>query len=107
MTVTSTSGQRTTDAVVRRWFRFGGCCQGVGFRYTAMDAANLLGLSGWVKNDPDGTVELEAQGPASAIAAFLTKLQGAYRRLPTIRFWVQDMRELPVDPSETSFRVRY
>lgn len=36
--------------------------QGVGFRFFIRRAASSLGVSGWVRNTPDGTVELVAQG---------------------------------------------
>ena len=45
----------------RRW-RFYGSVQGVGFRYYARAAALHLGLTGWVANNWDGSVTLEAQG---------------------------------------------
>ncbi|HIX77005.1 MAG TPA: acylphosphatase [Candidatus Fusicatenibacter merdavium] len=41
---------------------FSGSVQAVGFRYRAVHAAGSLGLTGWVKNCWDGTVEMEAQG---------------------------------------------
>ncbi|NHQ59562.1 acylphosphatase [Chlorobium sp. BLA1] len=39
-----------------------GLVQGVGFRMFIDRVANELNLHGWVKNRPDGTVEIEAQG---------------------------------------------
>ena len=39
-----------------------GRVQGVGFRYTARDEAQGLGLKGWVRNRPSGEVELVAEG---------------------------------------------
>lgn len=47
-----------------------GYVQGVGFRYSARREAAKLGLVGWVRNLPDGDVEVLAEGPRSAIAAF-------------------------------------
>ena len=47
----------------RRHWRFTGQVQGVGFRYRAQYAAQRLGLTGWVENNWDGSVEMEAQGP--------------------------------------------
>jgi acylphosphatase len=45
-----------------------GRVQKVGFRWYVMKNAQRLGLAGWVRNNPDGTVELEAAGPAEGIA---------------------------------------
>lgn len=39
-----------------------GDVQGVGFRYFLLRKANQLGLTGWVRNNDDGTVELVAEG---------------------------------------------
>jgi len=39
-----------------------GDVQGVGFRYFVLRQAERLGLSGWVRNNDDGTVELVAEG---------------------------------------------
>ncbi|MBL9018178.1 MAG: acylphosphatase [Myxococcales bacterium] len=48
-----------------------GRVQGVSYRATTADEADGLGLTGWVRNLPDGRVELEAEGPDDAIAALL------------------------------------
>lgn len=39
-----------------------GRVQGVGFRAATHEAGRRLGLAGWVRNRPDGTVEVRAQG---------------------------------------------
>jgi len=39
-----------------------GRVQGVGFRYSAMEAAEELGIKGFVRNMPDGSVYIEAEG---------------------------------------------
>jgi len=52
-----------------------GRVQGVGFRYFAEDAANVLGLSGWVRNNPDRTVECEAQGEEDILEEFCSQLR--------------------------------
>ena len=48
-----------------------GRVQGVGFRGSTVDEAREIGLTGWVRNLPDGSVELEAQGDAAQVAALL------------------------------------
>ncbi len=46
---------------------FSGEVQGVGFRYTAGHLANLFGVTGWVRNLDNGTVELTTSGPQSKL----------------------------------------
>lgn len=48
-----------------------GRVQGVSYRASTVDEARDLGLCGWVRNLPDGSVELEAEGDADAVAALL------------------------------------
>ena len=45
--------------------------QGVGFRYYIWERANKLGIKGFVKNEPDGSVLIEAEGPEKAINALI------------------------------------
>jgi acylphosphatase len=47
-----------------------GKVQGVFYRQSALEVAKLLGLEGWIKNNPDGTVEAYAVGRTEAIAQF-------------------------------------
>ncbi|HEU5181352.1 MAG TPA: acylphosphatase [Candidatus Polarisedimenticolia bacterium] len=47
-----------------------GRVQGVGFRYFARRSARRLGLAGYVRNLPDGSVEAVARGTDEALAAF-------------------------------------
>ena len=54
--------------------RIHGRVQGVGFRYWTQEAALRLGLSGWVRNEPDGSVTALIAGAEDAIAAMLEKL---------------------------------
>lgn len=46
-----------------------GDVQGVGFRFAAQREAAALGLTGWVRNLPDGRVEAEFEGPRDALEA--------------------------------------
>lgn len=79
--------------------RFYGRVQGVGFRYTACNLARNLGLTGWVRNEFDGTVLCEAQGDSSVTDKFLERLNNARY----IRIDDMDIKELAVDESERSF----
>ena len=49
-----------------------GRVQGVAYRASTVHAARGHGLTGWVRNLPDGSVELEAQGDEDGVAALMT-----------------------------------
>lgn len=61
--------------VTRQRIIFQGRVQGVGFRMRARTAAQRYPVTGWVRNEPDGTVMLEAQGAESDLDAFLNDLR--------------------------------
>jgi acylphosphatase len=81
-----------------------GRVQGVGFRYFTRDRALVYGLTGWVRNLPDGSVEFEAQGAAENIDAFAA----AIREGPGLS-QVTDMsvNDLPLEESEKGFEIRF
>ena len=49
-----------------------GDVQGVGFRFFLIDEARALGVRGWVRNRPDGSVELTAEGDRAQLDALLS-----------------------------------
>jgi acylphosphatase len=53
---------------------YSGRVQGVGFRYTAQHVAANCPVAGYVRNLPQGDVELVAEGPADEVEAFLGAL---------------------------------
>jgi acylphosphatase len=71
-----------------------GRVQGVGFRFFARDAAAREGISGWVRNLPDRTVEIEAHGEHEALLRF----EMAIRRGPH-GARVEDVLVDPAPPS--------
>lgn len=87
---------------VREHIIFHGRVQGVGFRYQAMYAARSFGLTGWVQNLPDGSVEMEVQGAPAGIGRMLNHLRSGH----WIRIDQMDMEELPVAAGERGFNVR-
>lgn len=48
-----------------------GRVQGVSFRYYAEERARELGVTGWVRNEPDGSVALHAEGADEAVDALI------------------------------------
>jgi len=48
-----------------------GRVQGVGFRYFAQYKARELNISGWIRNTPDGKVEIEAEGDPQNLETFV------------------------------------
>ncbi len=55
--------------------RVTGRVQGVGFRWYIRAEAERLGLAGWVRNRPNGSVEVAADGPQDAREAFLAAVR--------------------------------
>ncbi len=55
--------------------RVSGMVQGVGYRYFCYRKANDLGITGWVRNQPDGSVLVLAEGDRSAIEVFIVELK--------------------------------
>ncbi len=53
--------------IARHRYLIEGRVQGVGFRYATVRQAERLGLTGWVRNLPDGRVEVEAHGDGRAV----------------------------------------
>ena len=89
--------------IERRRISFSGRVQGVGFRYYAQYAASDAGVTGWVRNEYDGTVTMEIQGTPRQIDDVISALQrGRYIRIDNIT-----SKTIAADPIERRFRVRY
>ena len=86
---------------IRRHMIFHGEVQGVGFRWNATFLARKYGISGWVRNLSDGTVEMEAEGTPRDIDCLVAELRNAR--------WIDidrvDERSVPVQGGY-SFDVR-
>ena len=59
------------DEKIRYKIRVRGRVQGVGFRWSAVREANDHGITGYVKNQPDGSVYIEAEGSGEQLNAFV------------------------------------
>lgn len=80
-----------------------GRVQGVSYRATAGEEARRLGVVGWVRNRPDGAVEIEAEGPADAITALLVWCE---QGPPAARVARVAVEELAPTGAETTFATR-
>jgi len=79
-----------------------GVVQGVGFRYYTRLRASELGLAGWVRNLPDGRVEVWVEGPATVVDELVDWLR---RGPPGARVSSIEAREVQADGLER-FEVR-
>ena len=82
--------------------RIRGRVQGVGFRWFCRVQGRRLGLSGWVRNDPDGSVEVAASGDQSR----LDEMRRALRRGPDGADVISVDDLDPVDDHDFPFAVR-
>lgn len=83
---------------VRKHIFFYGRVQGVGFRYYAVQKTNQLGLTGWVKNLYDGSVEMEVEGQEELIDQLIIFLQNR------TYIWIEriDAKKIPLQ-QDSSF----
>mgnify|MGYP001088159789 CR=1 FL=1 len=83
---------------IRKHIIFYGRVQGVGFRYYALHKANQLGLTGWVKNLYDGSVEMEVEGQEELIDQLIIFLQNR------TYIWIEriDAKKIPLQ-QDSSF----
>lgn len=80
---------------------YGGRVQGVGFRYTARQVASGYEVSGWVRNLPDGRVELLAAArDAAELDAFFIDLQ----ETSAVAHHIKEIHAHPVSPPPLDLR---
>ncbi|MEN8077518.1 acylphosphatase [Clostridioides difficile] len=70
--------------IIRKKFIFKGRVQKVGFRFEVVLIAKKLGLTGWVKNRPNGEVEAEIQGEKDKID-FLVQFMKSLKRIKIVQ----------------------
>ena len=86
---------------MRRVIIFAGRVQGVGFRATAAASARGLGVKGWVRNEPDGTVRMEAQGDPKEVDDLLARI----RRAMGSNIRSEQAHDAPPASGEHAFRI--
>ena len=88
--------------IIRRKIRVSGSVQGVGFRYRMEYASSMVGTTGWVRTEPDGSVLLEIQGPEEQIdKVFIMVSQGTYVNIENM-----NVETIPLLEDEYGFRIK-
>ena len=82
---------------------FSGRVQGVGFRYTAQRIARNHPVTGYVRNLPDGRVELVAEGSSADVTQFVNDVRSSLAR------YIQDCDVHELDPTDEfdGFEIRH
>ena len=94
-----TSLEKTVEA---RRFVVRGRVQGVGFRWFVEREAHILGISGWVRNNTDGSVEVMAQGTRDQLSGLQSRLREGPR---AARVDVVEQAEAKPSAGINSFRI--
>jgi len=91
-----------SSELVRKHIDFYGWVQGVGFRWRARQAANLYDCTGWIRNNPDGSVTMEIQGKEECIDQVIIAIErGSYVRIENMR-----CKTIPLAEHDQGFRAR-
>ena len=85
--------------LMRQRIVFFGWVQGVGFRWS-MQAASRFGATGWVRNDPSGSVTMEIQGTQDEIDNVIL----AIRQSPYISIDRMEVETIPLKEGEQGFQ---
>lgn len=92
----------SNTANLARHFVVRGRVQGVGFRWFVEREAHVLGIAGWVRNNPDSSVEILAIGTRDQLAALRSRLREGPRAARVDN--VEEFEAKPT-PGLTNFRI--
>lgn len=82
---------------------FSGYVQGIGFRFTTHRIANRYGLTGFVRNLPDGNVEMLAQGKADDIDNCIRDIEETF----TGYIREKKIEQISANPQYKEFRITF
>ena len=91
-------------SIIRKHIRFYGRVQGVNFRYTSSNIARKLGLTGWVRNEYDGSVEMEAQGKSELINQLIEEMKNVSNYIVIDNI---EQKVIPIKEGESEFIISY
>ena len=87
--------------ILRKHIKFYGRVQGVGFRYRAEKSASIYDIYGWIKNNSDGSVEMEVQGEEENIDKMIELIkQGNFIEVNVI-----EEKNIPLRDDEYGFII--
>ena len=91
-------------STIRKHIKFYGSVQGVNFRYNSSTIAKKLGLTGWVRNEYDGSVEMEAQGTSELINKLIDTMKNVSQYIVIDNI---EQKVIPVVKDEKEFIITY
>lgn len=92
-----------SPGTIRKEFHFEGNVQNIGFRFEVQSHAKPLGITGYAKNNDDGSVTAQLQGSEKNINKVITDLQNIDR----IQIDSVTEKEIPLDYYENDFYILY
>lgn len=95
-------GEQKMDITAKQ-INFTGRVQGVGFRFTVFNIASRCKLAGYVRNSPDGSVEMIAQGSAGQIEDCVRDIERSFNG------YISETRvqQAPFNPEYTDFKITF
>ena len=91
-------------STIRKHIRFYGSVQGVSFRYISSTVARKLGLTGWVRNEYDGSVEMEVQGTSELINQLIETMKNISQYIVIDNI---EQKVIPIVKDEKEFIITY
>ncbi|MFH1378748.1 MAG: acylphosphatase [bacterium] len=88
----------------RYYIVFRGNVQGVGFRFFAQKEAQKLNLFGWIRNRPDGTVDMEIDGTETLLMNYINELKTKH---PWANVSSADIKEKSISNPYNEFQIRF
>jgi acylphosphatase len=102
MATASRYSDSAINVMIGKRVQYSGRVQGVGFRYTAQNVAEGFAVAGYVRNLPDGDVELVAEGEPAEVDTFLAAIAAR------LGHHLSGSRIEEIEPGgHKGFRIRY